>query len=101
MREPEHCPTGKASSSTHWKCLSTHQQIYTLIHFFSLPCPLVGLNDQIRELREVIELPLTNPELFTRVGIKPPKGTCRHIPLKEKDMPRYEYVYDINTRREC
>jgi len=29
-----------------------------------------GLNEQIRELREVIELPLTNPELFTRVGIK-------------------------------
>ncbi|GKT42212.1 putative 26S proteasome subunit rpt4 [Colletotrichum spaethianum] len=33
-----------------------------------------GLNDQIRELREVIELPLKNPELFLRVGIKPPKG---------------------------
>jgi 26S proteasome regulatory subunit T4 len=29
-----------------------------------------GLNEQIRELREVIELPLTNPELFLRVGIK-------------------------------
>ena len=29
-----------------------------------------GLNEQIRELREVIELPLTNPELFIRVGIK-------------------------------
>jgi len=33
-----------------------------------------GLGDQIRELREVIELPLMNPELFQRVGIKPPKG---------------------------
>ncbi|KAI5792966.1 P-loop containing nucleoside triphosphate hydrolase protein [Pyronema domesticum] len=33
-----------------------------------------GLNDQIRELREVIELPLKNPELFMRIGIKPPKG---------------------------
>lgn len=32
-----------------------------------------GLSEQIRELREVIELPLTNPELFIRVGIKPPK----------------------------
>jgi 26S proteasome regulatory subunit T4 len=29
-----------------------------------------GLSEQIRELREVIELPLTNPELFVRVGIK-------------------------------
>ncbi|XP_022790718.1 26S proteasome regulatory subunit 10B [Stylophora pistillata] len=33
-----------------------------------------GLSEQIRELREVIELPLTNPELFQRVGISPPKG---------------------------
>lgn len=32
-----------------------------------------GLTEQIRELREVIELPLKNPELFTRVGIKPPR----------------------------
>ena len=28
-----------------------------------------GLSDQIRQLRESIELPLTNPELFLRVGI--------------------------------
>ncbi|XP_016936349.2 26S proteasome regulatory subunit 10B [Drosophila suzukii] len=33
-----------------------------------------GLGEQIRELREVIELPLLNPELFLRVGINPPKG---------------------------
>ncbi|CAD5121277.1 DgyrCDS9807 [Dimorphilus gyrociliatus] len=33
-----------------------------------------GLSEQIRELREVIELPLMNPELFQRVGITPPKG---------------------------
>ncbi|KAG2769447.1 hypothetical protein JG687_00001175 [Phytophthora cactorum] len=39
-----------------------------------------GLNDQIRELREVIELPLTNPELFLRVGIKPPKGVLLYGP---------------------
>jgi len=39
-----------------------------------------GLNEQIRELREVIELPLTNPDLFTRVGIKPPKGVLLYGP---------------------
>jgi 26S proteasome regulatory subunit T4 len=39
-----------------------------------------GLNDQIRELREVIELPLTNPELFVRVGIKAPKGVLLYGP---------------------
>ncbi|GME77764.1 unnamed protein product [Ambrosiozyma monospora] len=39
-----------------------------------------GLTEQIRELREVIELPLKNPELFLRVGIKPPKGVLLYGP---------------------
>lgn len=39
-----------------------------------------GLSEQVRELREVIELPLTNPELFVRVGIKPPKGVLLYGP---------------------
>lgn len=39
-----------------------------------------GLNEQIRELRESIELPLMNPELFMRVGIKPPKGVLLYGP---------------------
>ena len=39
-----------------------------------------GLSEQIRELREVIELPLVNPELFQRVGIKPPKGVLLYGP---------------------
>lgn len=39
-----------------------------------------GLNEQIRELREVVELPLTNPELFVRVGIKAPKGVLLYGP---------------------
>ncbi|OXB41687.1 hypothetical protein B1J92_K08910g [Nakaseomyces glabratus] len=39
-----------------------------------------GLTDQIRELREVIELPLKNPEIFQRVGIKPPKGVLLYGP---------------------
>lgn len=39
-----------------------------------------GLSEEVRELREVIELPLTNPELFVRVGIKPPKGVLLYGP---------------------
>jgi len=39
-----------------------------------------GLQEQLRQLREVIELPLTNPELFMRVGIKPPKGVLLYGP---------------------
>lgn len=39
-----------------------------------------GLNEQIRQMREVIELPLTNPELFARVGISTPKGVMLYGP---------------------
>ncbi|MFQ6659409.1 hypothetical protein Gotur_028311 [Gossypium turneri] len=44
-----------------------------------------GLSDQIRELRESIELPLMNPELFLRVGIKPPKVIITSSPLLSVD----------------
>tara|TARA_B100000989_G_scaffold298114_1_gene286163 strand:- start:18022 stop:19242 length:1221 start_codon:yes stop_codon:yes gene_type:complete len=33
-----------------------------------------GLDEQIMQVREAIELPLEKPELFKRVGIEPPKG---------------------------
>ena len=33
-----------------------------------------GLDMQIREIKEVVELPLKKPELFKKVGITPPKG---------------------------
>ncbi len=39
-----------------------------------------GLDEQIRELREVIELPLKNPELFKELGIEPPKGILLYGP---------------------
>eukprot|EP00887_Chlorella_sp_A99_P000922 scaffold5.g922.t1 len=39
-----------------------------------------GLSEQIRELREAVELPLINPELFARVGIKPPTGVLLYGP---------------------
>lgn len=39
-----------------------------------------GLGEQVRELREIIELPLLNPELFLRVGMKPPKGVLLYGP---------------------
>jgi len=33
-----------------------------------------GLEKQIQEIKESVELPLTHPELYEDVGIKPPKG---------------------------
>ena len=39
-----------------------------------------GLDAQVQEIKEVIELPLKNPELFKKVGIQPPKGILLHGP---------------------
>ncbi|GAV30528.1 hypothetical protein PMKS-004042 [Pichia membranifaciens] len=33
-----------------------------------------GLENQIQEIKEAVELPLTHPELYEEMGIKPPKG---------------------------
>jgi proteasome regulatory subunit len=33
-----------------------------------------GLEDQMQEVRETVELPLKKPELFKKIGIDPPKG---------------------------
>mmetsp|Transcript_17663 Transcript_17663/g.47554 ORF Transcript_17663/g.47554 Transcript_17663/m.47554 type:complete len:443 (-) Transcript_17663:1114-2442(-) len=33
-----------------------------------------GLESQITEIKEAVELPMTHPELYDEIGIKPPKG---------------------------
>lgn len=39
-----------------------------------------GLEKQENEIKEVVELPLKKPDLFRKVGIKPPKGILLHGP---------------------
>ncbi|NHJ02279.1 MAG: AAA family ATPase [Candidatus Heimdallarchaeota archaeon] len=39
-----------------------------------------GLKLQLQELKETVELPLLQPELFVKVGIEPPKGVLLHGP---------------------
>jgi 26S proteasome regulatory subunit T1 len=39
-----------------------------------------GCKEQIERIREIIELPLCNPERFKRVGIDPPKGVLLYGP---------------------
>ena len=39
-----------------------------------------GMEETIRQLREMVELPLRYPELFTRLGVDPPKGVLLHGP---------------------
>lgn len=39
-----------------------------------------GLKEEMRKIREMVELPLRHPELFRRLGIEPPKGVLLHGP---------------------
>jgi len=39
-----------------------------------------GLDETIQHLREMVELPMRYPELFQRLGVKPPKGVLLHGP---------------------
>ena len=39
-----------------------------------------GLDEELELVREMIELPLTEPDLFARLGIDPPKGVLMHGP---------------------
>jgi transitional endoplasmic reticulum ATPase len=39
-----------------------------------------GLEEEIRRIREMVELPLRHPEIFQRLGIDPPKGVLLHGP---------------------
>src|SRR3989339_969413 len=39
-----------------------------------------GLEDEIKKVREMVELPLKHPEIFERLGIEAPKGVLLHGP---------------------
>ncbi|WP_323675830.1 CDC48 family AAA ATPase [Halorubellus sp. PRR65] len=39
-----------------------------------------GLDDELDQVREMIELPMRHPELFKQLGIEPPKGVLLHGP---------------------
>ena len=39
-----------------------------------------GLDEELEQVREMIELPMRHPELFQQLGIEPPKGVLLHGP---------------------
>ncbi|XP_042466042.1 AAA ATPase forming ring-shaped complexes-like [Zingiber officinale] len=47
-----------------------------------------GLDAQIQEIKEVVELPLTHPELYEDIGIRPPKGLAGF----EMEVVKIEYA---------
>ena len=39
-----------------------------------------GLSDEVKKIREMVEVPLKHPEIFERLGVEPPKGVLLHGP---------------------
>jgi len=39
-----------------------------------------GLSEEIKKIREMVEIPMKHPEIFQRLGIEPPKGVLLHGP---------------------
>lgn len=61
----------------------------TKVHFIGLPAnrqkaidfsQIGGLKEVIERLREIIQIPINNPELLQRFGIRPPKGMLMYGP---------------------
>ena len=39
-----------------------------------------GLTEEVKKVREMVEVPLKHPEIFERLGVEPPKGVLLHGP---------------------
>ena len=49
-----------------------------------------GLDKQIKEIKEVIELPVKHPELFEALGIAQPKGAVGESEMEHGFVPNLE-----------
>lgn len=81
--------TARSSICSPLYCLDylTFPHVHTLTPRNRLPLPLqVGYDDvggvrkQMAQIRELVELPLRHPTLFTTIGVKPPKGILLYGP---------------------
>ena len=52
----------------------------SILVFFVHFLLFIGLDAQIQEIKESVELPLTHPEYYEEMGIKPPKGVILYGP---------------------
>ena len=49
---------------------------FSFIHYSDL----AGIDNVLQDIRELIEYPLTHPEIYTHIGIDPPRGILLHGP---------------------
>nr|CAD7201250.1 unnamed protein product [Timema douglasi] len=68
-----------------WRCVlrwSRHGRLreHGLGEGGGVPGSRGGLDTQIQEIKESVELPLTHPEYYEEMGIKPPKGVILYGP---------------------
>ncbi|MCK4650313.1 CDC48 family AAA ATPase [Candidatus Pacearchaeota archaeon] len=79
-----------ASTSPNKPCIITENTAITLnpkaveISEESIPQityeDIGGLTEEVKKVREMVELPLKRPEIFMRLGIEPPKGVLLYGP---------------------
>jgi len=63
------------------KSVDVRARVMELIESPNIDYDMIGgLKKQIDEVIETLELPLTNPELFTDVGVEPPHGIMLYGP---------------------
>lgn len=48
--------------------------------FFHSHSDLAGIDGVLQDIRELIEYPLTHPEIYNHIGIDPPRGILLHGP---------------------
>lgn len=105
------CSSARVPASSHSILLQVDPVVYNMLHedpgnvSYSA---IGGLSEQIREIRESIELPLMNPELFLRVGIKPPKvgSLCKHLHMNSshpslESLSFQKYLFKFFTSVFC
>ena len=56
-----------------WNSMKISDEGWWIVEMTVLPC-FESLFKNLMRLREVVELPLLNPEKFIELGIDPPKG---------------------------
>ena len=57
-----------------------------------------GLKEEVKKVREMVELPLKRPEIFSRLGIEPPKGVLLYGP-PEPAKPSWQKPSLTNPKR--